>query len=589
MEIESTYQKWLEKAADPEIQKELSTMDEVQKHDAFYQELEFGTGGLRGRLGAGTNRMNLYTVRRATQGLCDYLLENNERTPTVAIAYDSRRHSDLFARETACVLAANGCTVHLFPTLAPTPMLSFAVRSLSCCAGIVITASHNPAQYNGYKVYGADGCQITLEMADAILIHIRQVDLFADIHTMPFKQALDQERIRMIPETLNTEFIRTALDCRIDRNLLAHTNLRIIYTPLNGTGSRPIQQAFAACGFHALRVVPEQKDPDEAFSTCPRPNPEEHAAFAKALELADKHPADLLLATDPDCDRVGTAVRNRDGKYVQMTGNETGCLLLDYILSQRQKHRTLPKEPVIIKTIVTSAMAYAIAKAYGAQIIDTLTGFKFIGEQIGLLESKGEENRFVFGFEESYGCLPGTYVRDKDAVSTSILIGEMAAYYKKQGKTLLEAMDDCYRKYGFWQHQLLSFTYKGETGTAQIKQIMDAFRADRFDRFAGSAVCKKSNYLQAVSLDTRTRKLAPLHLPKSNVLVFALEQDGEVVLRPSGTEPKLKCYLTVRADDMSSAKERLHILKQDVEEKIQGILHPAVAQTVQSSLKKATC
>lgn len=579
MNAEQTCQKWAENVTDPEIKGELASMNKEQIHDAFYRDLSFGTGGLRGILGAGTNRMNLYTVRRATQGLCKYLKESSGRTPVVAIAYDSRRHSELFAKEAARVLAANGCTAHLFPTLVPTPMLSFAVRTLSCDAGIVITASHNPAQYNGYKVYDRDGCQITLQTASAILASIEQTDIFQDVGTMDFEQAVRREYIRMIPASLNAEFIRNAQDYQVNRGLLAHSDLRVIYTPLNGTGSQPVRQALRSCGLRALRLVPEQENPDENFSTCPKPNPEERSAFQKALELAVKHPADLLLATDPDCDRLGVAVRSRSGEYVLMTGNETGCLLLDYLLSQRQAHHTLPEQPVVVKTIVTSAMADAIAEAYGAEVVNTLTGFKFIGEQIGLLEQKGQADRYVFGFEESYGCLPGTYVRDKDAVSASVLMCEMAAYYKKQGKTLLEAMDDCYRRYGYWRHRLFSFTYDGETGSEKIRQIMQAFREDRFGRFAGLPVLKKSDYLQSMAQDQKTGRLIPLRLPKSDVLVFTLEQGCEAVLRPSGTEPKLKCYLTSRGSSLASTDQLLRALEQDVRDKIQMVLEPGAGQS----------
>lgn len=569
-DIEKNFAQWTALARDPETQKELAAMDAAQKEDAFYRELTFGTGGLRGVLGAGTNRMNVYTVRRATQGLCDTLLEKAEKAPAVAVAYDTRSHSAQFAREAACVLAAGGCTAHLFPTPAPTPMLSFAVRRLSCDAGIVITASHNPAAYNGYKVYGPDGCQITPPAAAEVLAHIRRVDLFRGVHAEPFEEALRQERIRMVPEDLSDEFVRAAIACRVDWNLLAHTNLRVLYTPLNGTGSRPVRRAFALCGFRGLALVPEQAEPDPAFSTCPHPNPEERGAYEKALELAKKHPADLLLATDPDCDRVGVAVRGRDKTYTLLTGNETGCLLLEYLLSQKQTRHELPRDPVVVKTIVTSAMARAIAQAYGARVIDTLTGFKYIGEQIGLLESKGQQDRYVFGFEESYGCLPGTYVRDKDGVAASVLIAEMAAFYKKQGRTLLDALDACYRRYGFWQHKLLSFPFEGETGAEKLRRTLEDFRAGRAGRFAGLAVRTESDYLLSSAVDCRTGKTSPLALPKSDVLAFTLEEGAEVLLRPSGTEPKLKCYLTAKAGSLAAAQDRLRALERDLREKIAG-------------------
>ncbi|MFT9055912.1 MAG: phospho-sugar mutase, partial [Ethanoligenens sp.] len=429
---------------------------------------------------------------------------------------------------------------------------------------IVITASHNPAKYNGYKVYGKDGCQITLEAATNILSCIEKVRIFADTKTTDFKKAVNAGQVQWIKDGLMQSFIEKTKACTIHPELLKQTDLKVIYTPLNGTGNKPVRQALTACGFKNICVVPAQEKPDGSFSTCPKPNPEERAAFHVALKLAAQNPADILLATDPDCDRVGIAVRDNRGEYVLLTGNETGCLLLEYILSQKQAHHLMPKNPVAIKTIVTTAMAYTIASEYNVQIIDTLTGFKFIGEQIGRLEQKGEENRYVFGFEESYGYLLGTYVRDKDAVSASVLICEMAAYYKKQGMTLLDALIRLYQKYGCWKHKLLSFSFEGEEGQAVMQKIENAFRNDQYNSFAGLAVDTKTDYLYSVSYNKQIGGSKTLSLPKSNVLVFELEQGAEVVLRPSGTEPKFKCYLTAKGDDIKSATDRLNALEEDV-------------------------
>lgn len=565
MDSDLAYKEWIETVKDTDLKRELYDMDERQKYDAFYRDLEFGTGGLRGILGAGSNRMNYYTVSKATQGLTDYLKSIvQDRVPSVAIAYDSRIHSEDFAKAAAAVLAANGCCVYLFSELAPTPVLSYAVRTLHCDAGIVITASHNPAKYNGYKVYKNDGCQITLEAANRILSCIEKVHIFTDTKTTDFEKAVNAGQIQWIKNDLMQSFIEKTKACAIHPELLKQSDLKVIYTPLNGTGNKPVRQALTACGLKNICVVPTQENPDGNFSTCPKPNPEERAAFHEALGLATQNPADILLATDPDCDRVGIAVRDNKGDYVLLTGNETGCLLLEYIFSQKQANHTMPKKPVAIKTIVTTAMAYTIASEYNVQIIDTLTGFKFIGEQIGCLEQKGEENRYVFGFEESYGYLLGTYVRDKDAVSASVLICEMAAYYKKQGISLLDALSCLYQKYGCWKHKLLTFSFEGEEGQIVMRKIEEAFRNDQYNSFAGLAVHTKDDYLYSVSYNRQTGKSKTISLPKSNVLVFGLEQGGEVVLRPSGTEPKFKCYLTAKGKDIKSATACLNALEEDM-------------------------
>jgi phosphoglucomutase len=410
-EINLNYKTWLSRATDNELLQELLEMSDNEKTDAFSRDLEFGTGGLRGVIGAGTNRMNVYTVRRATQGLCNYLLKRKSSN-SVAIAFDSRIKSSFFAAEAAGVFSANGIRVHIFAELMPTPMLSYAVRELNCDAGIVITASHNPAKYNGYKVYGSDGCQITLEMAEAVLEEISNVDYFDDVKTAVFDDAVKSGSIAYIPNSLIERFYDDVLKCAVNPEICAQSGLSVIYTPLNGAGSKPVKAILNRMGVEKIYTVPSQDSPDGNFPTCKKPNPEERSAFEKALEQSVSIKPDLLLATDPDCDRVGIAVRDGGGEYTLMTGNEVGCLLLDYILSQRKNSGTLPAAPVVVKTIVTSVMADEIAKSYGAEVINTLTGFKFIGEQIGLLEKNGQANRFVFGFEESYGYLAGSYARD---------------------------------------------------------------------------------------------------------------------------------------------------------------------------------
>ncbi|MDD4834677.1 MAG: phospho-sugar mutase [Lutispora sp.] len=528
--------------------------------------MEFGTGGLRGCMGAGTNRMNINTVNKATQGLCDFLKSKKE-LPSVAIAFDSRIKSEQFARSAAGVIAANGAKAYIFSELMPTPVLSYAVRELECDAGIVITASHNPAEYNGYKVYGSDGCQITLGMAESIQRCIKKVDIFDGVKKEPFEKAVQEGFVHFVSQDLLEKYLDEVMQCSINPEILKESDLKVIYTPLNGTGNKPVREILSRAGLKNLTVVPEQENPDGHFPTCQNPNPEERSVFKLAIGLAEKIPADLLLATDPDCDRVGIAVKNGRG-YTLLTGNETGCLLLSYILSQKKGKNRLPESPVIIKTIVTSAMVYMIAREYGAQVIDTLTGFKYIGEQIGLLEQKHKEGKYVFGFEESYGYLPETFVRDKDAVSTTLLICEMAAFYKKNNSTLLEELEKLYEKHGFWKHKLLSFSFEGADGMKKMKAIINNFRNECFADYAGLSVIKTDDYLNSVTVNGETSKKGSLFLPKSDVVLFSLEKDCEIVIRPSGTEPKLKCYLTVKAKDSYGAIQMLKALETDLTYKI---------------------
>lgn len=549
--IKQQYETWKQQIQDEELLTELENMktnpDEIE--DCFYKDLEFGTGGLRGVIGVGTNRMNIYTVAKATQGYANYL-NRNFPTPSVAIAHDSRIKSDVFAQIAAEVFAANGIRVYTYRELMPTPSLSFAVRHLHCSGGIVITASHNPAKYNGYKVYGSDGCQITTNAAGEILEEINNVDIFQDVKKQPFDQALESGLISYIAEDTIDAFINAVSSeslCQpgIDKDI------SIVYTPLNGAGRYCVTRVLQENGFTNISVVKEQENPDGNFTTCPYPNPEIKEALALGLEYAQRLGSDLLLATDPDCDRVGTAVKGPDG-YVLLSGNEMGMLLLDYICQRRIALGKMPKNPIMVKTIVTIDMANRIAADYGVQVIDVLTGFKFIGEQIGLLGQKGEADRYIFGFEESYGYLTGSYVRDKDAVDGSLMICEMFAYYKNQGKSLLDVLDGLYKKYGYCLNTLRSYTFEGAEGFGKMKGIMDGFRKSAPAEFAGRRVVGICDYLESTASYSDGQK-EPIDLPKSDVLKFILEGNTSVVVRPSGTEPKLKLYLSVSAANKTDA------------------------------------
>ncbi len=548
------YKLWCENAnEDPDLQNELKSitddMDAIR--DRFYRNLEFGTGGLRGVIGAGTNRMNIYTVRHATQGLANYVNEEYSN-PSVAIAYDSRIKSDIFAKNAASVLAANGIKVYIYNELMPTPMLSYAVRALKCQAGIVVTASHNPAKYNGYKVYGDDGCQITLKGAAAVLEKINELDVFNDIKISSFDDGLANGSISYIGEDIINSYFDSVLTQGINIDLCAESGLKVVYTPLNGTGNKPVRTILSKIGIKDVTVVEEQEMPDGNFTTCPYPNPEIREALELGLKKCEEVKPDLLLATDPDCDRVGIAVPSDNG-YVLFSGNEVGVMLLEYICSERTKKATMPKNPIAVKTIVTTDIVNEIGKAYNVEIIDVLTGFKFIGEQIGLLEKKGEEERYIFGFEESYGYLSGGYVRDKDAVNASMLICEMAAYYRTQGITLLQARENLYKKYGVYYHSLHSFTFEGESGMIKMNNIMNTLRNDHLAEIAGLKVVRIDDYKLSISKDVLTGASSNITLPKSDVLAFFLEGGAKVIVRPSGTEPKIKTYYTAKAPTYEEA------------------------------------
>jgi len=554
MAIEDIYHRWtVQTANNGELHNELLNIqnDREDIEDRFYKELEFGTGGLRGVLGAGTNRMNVFTVSKATQGYSNYLNQQFEK-PSVAIGYDSRIHSDDFARAAAAVFAANGIQVHIYDHLMPTPALSFAVRDLHCSGGIVLTASHNPAKYNGYKVYGADGCQITTEAAKAIQTAINEVDPFDDVKRTDFELAMENGIINYIGEDTIDRYqaaVSTAslLPEGIDKNVA------IVYTPLNGAGISCVPRCLKEHGFTNITIPDEQKNPDGHFPTCPYPNPEVREALKVGLRWAEKTQSDLLLATDPDCDRVGAAVKTTSG-YTLISGNQMGVLLFDFVCKMRQANGTMPKNPVAVKTIVTTPMAAKIAEHYGVQLIDVLTGFKFIGEQIGLLEKKGEADRYIFGFEESYGYLSGSFVRDKDAVNASLLICEMFAWYKSQRKSLVDVLEELYQEYGCYESKLLSFQFEGADGFAKMQSLMTELRTNRPAELAGIAVECSIDYLND---DTG--------LPKSNVLRFFLKNGAEAVVRPSGTEPKLKVYLTVIGRNKVEAKKEIELLVESME------------------------
>lgn len=536
------YQRWLERVTDAELLEELKRMEEAAIEDAFYRDLAFGTGGLRGVIGAGSNRMNVYTVAKASQGLADYLAKRFS-TPSAVIGYDSRLKSDVFARVTAGVLAANGVQVHFWPQLTPVPTVSFATRYLRASAGVMITASHNPAKYNGYKVYGADGCQVTVEAAAEILSEIEKLDLFDGVKRADFDACLGDGRISLIPDEVLAAFLEAVKAQSVLFGEEARKDIAIVYSPLNGTGYVPVTRALRELGYTRLTLVEEQRLPDGHFPTCPYPNPEIREAMALGITYAGRLGADLLMATDPDCDRVGVAVRDHSGGYVLLSGNETGLLLLDYLCAQRMKHGAMPADPVLIKTIVTTDMAERIAAHYGVRTVNVLTGFKFIGERIGRLEAQGRLNSYVFGFEESYGYLSGPYVRDKDGVGAACLICEMFSYYAARGVSLLDRLEQLYADYGYCLNTLHSYTYDGSAGFARMQAVMQGLRGG-VASFGSRRVLRVLDYAEGLD-----------GLPKSDVLKFILEGGCTLVVRPSGTEPKLKLYLSVSAQSREAAQE----------------------------------
>ncbi|MBP3796667.1 MAG: phospho-sugar mutase [Ruminococcus sp.] len=559
------YKLWCEKAVDdPDLQTELKSIegDDDAILDRFYRNLEFGTGGLRGVIGAGAYRLNVYTIRRATQGLADYV-NQAFKDAAVAVSYDSRIKSDVFAKETAAVLAANGIKVYIYTELMPTPCLSWAVRELNCQAGVMVTASHNPAKYNGYKVYGDDGCQLTLDAANIVTEKIEAVDMFGGAKVMDFEEGIKSGKIEYIKQEVIDKYLDKVAEQGIHTDLVADSGLKVVYTPLNGTGNKPVRAILKKIGIKDVTVVPEQENPDGNFTTCPFPNPEIKEALAKGLELCAKVKPDLLLATDPDCDRVGIAVPDPDGNFVLFSGNEVGAMLLKYICQERTALGTMPKDPVAVKTIVTTDICRKIADEYGVELRNVLTGFKFIGEQIGFLEKEGQADRYIFGYEESYGYLSGSYVRDKDAVVASMLICEMAAFYRTKGITLLQAREDLYKQYGNYLHSQESFQCEGASGMERMKEIMAELRANGPKSIGGLNVTSVADYIASVKTDCATGAKTAITLPKSDVLAFELEQGASVIIRPSGTEPKIKAYYTAIGETRADAEKTEAALKAD--------------------------
>ncbi len=540
------YEIWIERASEnKELSSELLSIknDETAIEDAFYKDLSFGTGGLRGVIGAGTNKMNVYTVAKATKGLGKYLTDTF-KNPSCAIAYDSRNKSDVFAEIVAATLASMGVSVHIYKELMPTPMLSYAVRQLKCDGGIVITASHNPAKYNGYKVYGNDGCQITLEAADMISGYISKESDFDD-NTPNFAEYITSGKIKYIDDELIEKYYGEVMSLSVQKPT---EKLNIVYSPLNGAGNKPVRAILEKLGNINVQIVKEQENPDGDFTTCPYPNPEIEEAMRLSAKYARESGADMFLATDPDCDRVGAGLVTEDGIKL-ISGNEMGVMLLEYLCKQRIANGTMPKNPVVVKTIVTTEMANAVAQKYNVKLINVLTGFKFIGEQIALLEENGAQEDFLLGFEESYGYLSGSFVRDKDAVIASMLICEMAAYYKFQGKSLLQVLSEMYDEYGYYKQGLLTFEFEGASGMDKMNSIIDEVRKLKGADFAGVAINGMIDYEND---DTG--------LPKSNVVSMELEDKCYVIVRPSGTEPKLKLYVTAVGDSIENAQTKLDAL-----------------------------
>ena len=555
MDYNSVYKEWLAKATeDPALVQELKAIegDDAAIYDRFYTALKFGTAGLRGVLGAGTNRMNIYVVRQATQGMANYII-NRYGTGAVAVSYDSRINSDVFTREAARVLAANGLKAYITRELEPTPVLSYLVRNLGCVAGVMVTASHNPAKYNGYKAYGSDGCQMTDVAAGEVYSAIQSIDMFDDVKLCDFDEAIANGSIEYVDDSVYDAYLNEVKKQQVNKGVCEGSDLNIVYTPLNGCGNKLVRRVLADIGIKNISIVKEQELPDGNFTTCPFPNPELKEALAKGLELCEQTGADLLLATDPDSDRVSIAARRADGTYRLYTGNELGAMLCEYILSSRKALGTLPAEPVVVKTIVTTKIIKAICDKYGCEMRDCLTGFKYIGEIILRLEQKGEEDRYVFGFEESCGYLAGTYVRDKDAVVASMLVCEMAAFYKKQGKSLVDVIDGIYAEYGCYLNTTLDFYFEGASGMEKMSGILSALRENAPATVAGEKVVHISDYLTHEAKDLISGAVEKIDLPTSNVLAYTTESGNCAIVRPSGTEPKIKIYITAIGKDFDEA------------------------------------
>ena len=571
------YKKWCEDTYfDEATRAELKAIEGNDKEiqERFYKDLEFGTGGLRGIIGAGTNRLNIYTVSKATQGFANYIIKQGEDAVKkgVAIAFDSRRMSPEFAEITALVLNGNGIKTYIYPSLRPTPMLSFAVRELNCTGGVVITASHNPPEYNGYKVYWADGGQVPYPRDEAIIEEVNAVTDFHTIKTANKDEAVKAGLFNVIGEEVDEAFDKNVLAQIVNPEIIKEQHdLKIVYTPIHGSGNKPVRRVLKKAGFKNVTVVPEQELPDSEFTTVGYPNPENPAVFELAIKLAEKIDADIILGTDPDCDRVGAVVKTKDGSYTVLTGNMTGTLICNYICSQKAKLGTLPKNGALVSTIVSSEMTKAIAKKYNLAYFDVLTGFKYIGEKIKEFEQTGEY-QYVFGFEESYGCLSGTYARDKDAVVASLLICEMAAYYKSRGMSLYDGLMELYDTYGVYKEIIHSITLKGIEGIENMKKIMDTLRKDAPSEIAGVKVTETRDYLEDKIVDVATGKVSPTNLPKSNVLYFTLADDTWFCVRPSGTEPKIKIYFGTKADTVENAEKKIATAQDGIMKVVNSVL-----------------
>lgn len=577
MGYKEMYQSWLDNPYfDEDTKAELKSIagDDKEIEDRFYTELEFGTAGLRGVIGAGMNRMNIYTVRKATQGLANYIKKVGKEAQGVAIAFDSRRMSQEFADEAALCLAANGIKAYVFESLRPTPELSYAVRKLGCTAGINITASHNPPEYNGYKVYWEDGAQITPPHDKGIMDEVKAVTDFATVKTMEKEEAKKAGLYEVIGAAIDDAYIAELKKLVVHQDAINQVKdtLKIVYTPLHGTGNIPVRRVLKELGFQNVYVVPEQEKPDGEFPTVSYPNPEAEEAFVLGLAMAKKLDADLVLATDPDADRLGVYVKDsKTGEYHSLTGNMSGCLIGDYVIGQRKEREGLPKDGAFIKSIVSTNMADAIAKYYGIQLVEVLTGFKFIGQKMLEFETKGT-GTYLFGMEESYGCLTGTYARDKDAVVASMTLCEAAAYYKTQGKTLWDAMIDMYEKYGYYKDDVKAITLKGIEGLEKIQTILETLRADAPKEIGGYKVLKVRDYKKDTITDLADGKVTPTGLPASNVLYYELEDDAWVCVRPSGTEPKVKFYYGIKGTSLEEADAKSESLGKEVLAMIEKML-----------------
>lgn len=569
MDYQSKYQFWLENDYfDEDTKKELAAIrdDEKKIEDRFYRDLEFGTGGLRGVIGAGTNRMNVYTVRKASQGLANYIIKQGGSEKGVAIAYDSRRMSPEFADTAACCMAANGIKAYVFDSLRPTPELSFALRKLGCISGIVITASHNPPEYNGYKVYWEDGAQITAPKDKEIIAEVNAIEDYNTVKTMDKAAAMEAGLYEVIGKEIDDAYMEELKKQIIHPEIIAEVadDIKIVYTPLCGTGNLPVRRVLSELGFKHVYVVPEQENPDPNFTTLEYPNPEDPKAFTYALRLAKEKDADIVLATDPDADRLGVYAKDlKTGEYVPFTGNMSGMLIAEYILREKTKNNTMPVNPALVTTIVTTNMAEVITKAYGVKMIEVLTGFKFIGEQIKFFEETGSNN-YVFGLEESYGCLAGTHSRDKDACVAVMCLCEVAAYCKKEGKTLWDMMVEMYEKYGYFKETQYTITLKGLDGAKQIAAIMDKLRQNPPKTIGDLKVLRFRDYQEDKIVDMETGAVTPTGLPKSNVLYFELPDNFWCCARPSGTEPKIKFYMGVTGKSIQDTEEKVEKLTEDL-------------------------